>query len=83
MSDLGSRDHQEPRGARVYTMHDAWALWRANRRESPKMMQQSIHKCAIRMPRSGVNHQAGGLLHHRQVFILEDDVDLDVLRRQL
>ena len=46
----------------------------------PAMVHQRVYKCAVRVPRSRVDHHAAGLVDNDNVRILIDDVERDILR---
>jgi hypothetical protein len=43
-------------------------------------MQQGVYQGALAVSRRGMHHHAGRLAYHRQVFILVEQLDWDILR---
>ncbi len=43
------------------------------------MVKECIHQSALRVARSRVNNQAGALVDHQEVLVLENDIKGDIL----
>ncbi len=70
--------HQhQPRGVLIQPVHNAAAR---NFGQIGAMVQQGVDQGPGRISGSGVDHQAGRLIHHHQGLVLVDDVDIHRLR---
>ena len=67
-------DHHAGRAA-IEAVHDARAHLAANAAQVGKMMQQRVHERPRAVAGGGMDHHAGGLVHHGQILVLIQDVD--------
>ena len=69
---LGLRDHQQPRRVAVEPVHDAGALGIG----PPRPGRAGRRRASARVPGSGVVDEARRLVHHEQVGVLVDDLEV-------
>ncbi len=72
--------HHQAGGVLVQPMHDTGAR---HVDQVGHVMQQGVEQRAIRMARCRMYHQPCGLVQYQDVFILEDDIQRNVLRHPL
>ena len=75
---LGAGHHQQPRGAPVEPVHDPGPVGVADSGDVGIAGQQAVNQRAAVVPRTGVDNQAGGLVHHDEVQILKDRPENDI-----
>ncbi len=73
---VGLGHHHESRGVAVESVHDAGsAFGPARQRRAPG--HERVHQGVVPVPRRRMDHEAGGLVDHREVLVLEHDVERD------
>ena len=80
MGEVILRHEQKSRGILVDPVHDAGAYLPADAGELVQMLEQGVHHRAVRVARRGMHHHAAGLVHHGEIAVLVDDVQVDILR---
>ncbi len=73
-------DHQEPRRIPVQSMHDSRPQPPSHAGQVPEVEQKGIHQRSRGVPRRGMDHHTRRLVHHRQLAVLVDDIQWEVLR---
>ena len=74
MRQVGLGHHHEAGGVPVEAVHDAGAALGAAR-ERGAAGHQRVHQRVVPVARRRMHHQAGRLVDHREVLVLEDDVE--------
>src|SRR5438874_13714614 len=74
------RDHESAAGFLVQTMDDAAKFLSADAGKIRAMRQQRVHQSMLLMPRAGVHDDSGGLVEHEEIVVLENNVELHLLR---
>ena len=77
MSLIGLGDNKQARGPSVKTMDDPGAPDTANPRKGLTVVEQRMDQRPGRVPRAGVDHQAGRLVNHEKVLVLIDHIERD------
>lgn len=78
--DIGLGNNEQSGRVLVDPMHDPGTSDTADARElACAMVQQCIDQCSIKVACRGVDNQAGGLLDNQEMFVLENDVERNVL----
>jgi len=77
----GLRDDQEARGVAVEAMHDPRPALGAVGERCPTG-DQRVDQSVVPVTRRGVDHQAGRLVDHGEVIVLEDDGERKGVRRE-
>ena len=72
VGQVGLGDDHEPGGVAVEPVHDTRAAFGARRQRRPPGHQR-VHQRVVPVARRGMHHQAGRLVDHGQVLVLEDD----------
>jgi desampylase len=75
------RHDKQPRCFLVDPVDNAGPRDAANARKTPgAMMQEGVDQCAVEIPCRRVNDQPGGLVDDKEMLVLEDDFERNVLR---
>src|SRR5438445_507607 len=73
---VGLRDEQQPRGIPVEPVHDPRTPLRRALRERRAPLHQDVHQRVVPVAGAGVYHESGRLVEHREVLVLEHEVQL-------
>ena len=60
-------------------MHNTGAHFAADAAEAVQMIKERVHQRAVVVARRRMHHHAAGLDHHRQVFILIENIQRNIL----
>ena len=74
------RDHECAAGFLVQTMDDSGTLFSPDAGKIRAMRQQRVHQSMRLMPGARVHDNAGRLVEHEEIVVLENDVELYLLR---
>ena len=84
VGDIGLRDRQQSAGVLVDTVDDPGAQLAVDARQLiAATVHQSVDQRAAVVARSRVHHHSLGLIDHEQVRVLIDDIEGDILRRDI
>ena len=74
-------DDQQAAGILVEPVNDARPLYPADARQTLAAVgKECVNKCAIGVPGSGMHHDPSGFIQNQDIFVLEDNVEREVLR---
>ena len=82
MGEVVLRHQQQARGVLVDAVDDAGSDLAADAGQVVQMREQRVHQRAGLVARRGMHHHTRGLEHHRQVVVLVEYVQCDVLGLQ-
>ena len=74
---LGLGHHQQAGGVAVQAVDEAGAQRVVELRELRPAADQRAGQCGLALARSGMHGEAGGLVEHHQVLVLEDHIKVD------